>query len=69
MKTIGQAMREAREDIGYNMSQLEKLSGVPRSLISGYERGKYLPGLEKLIALADALETSIDDYIGHEVKE
>ena len=69
MKTIGQAMREAREDIGYNTCQLEELSGVSRSLICAYERGKCLPGLEKLIALADALETSIDDYIGHEVKE
>jgi transcriptional regulator with XRE-family HTH domain len=45
------------------------MSGVPISTISSYETGRMIPGIHNLVALADALETSIDDYIGHEVRE
>ena len=68
MKTIAQAMRETREDIGLSQKQLSALSGIAISTISSYESGVALPGVLNLMALADALETSIDDYIGHEVK-
>ena len=64
---IGQAMRETREDFGLTLAQLAQMSGVPVSTISSYEIGKMVPGVHNLIALADALETSIDDYIGHRI--
>lgn len=67
--SIGRAMRETREDFGLTLCQLSKMSGVPISTISSYEAGKMIPGIHNLVALADALETSIDDYIGHEVRE
>ena len=64
---IGQAMRETREDFGLTLTQLSEMSGVPISTICSYEIGRMIPGVHNLIALADALETSIDDYIGHRI--
>ena len=66
--TIGEYMRQAREDIGLTRPQLAKLSGVSENAIGLYERGEALPGILALVKLADAMEISIDDYIGHEVK-
>lgn len=67
MIDIGQAMRETREDMGLSIYQLEILSGVDHSLIQRYETGKVLPGIQKLILLANALDTPIDDYIGRRI--
>ena len=66
--TIGEYMRQAREDIGLSRPQLAGLSGVSENAIGTYERGESHPGVLALIALADAMEISIDDYIGHDVK-
>lgn len=68
MKTIGDYMREARTEAGYSESQLANLAGVPQASIRGYEADKVFPGILNLIALADALNMSIDDYIGHRIK-
>ena len=67
MQTISKAMRETREDFGLSQEQLSEISGVAVSTISAYETGKVLPGILNLVSLADALDTSIDDYIGHRI--
>lgn len=44
--------------------QLEELSGVSRCQISLYERSDRLPTLQSAIALADALDVSLDWLAG-----
>lgn len=67
MKTIGEYMREAREDAEMSVDDLSDLSGVSYRSIQSYEYGHAYPGIKNLIKLADALKMSIDDYIGHRI--
>ena len=67
MKTVGEYMREAREAAGLTQRQLACRSGISLRMIWAYESDKSFPGALSLIDLADALEISIDDYIGHRV--
>jgi transcriptional regulator with XRE-family HTH domain len=68
MIPIHEAMRKAREAKGLTCCKLAKISGVDKCGLSKYEKGENAPGLFNLIALADALGISIDEYVGHEVK-
>lgn len=67
--TIGEAMRAAREKAGLTRNKFAKKSGVAVSCISVYERDEFEPKISRVEILADALGISIDEYIGHEVKE
>ena len=60
----GKAMRKYREDIGMSIWTLGQMSGVHPNTISNYELGNYGPSLANIVALADALDISIDKYIG-----
>lgn len=64
---ISYHMRLTRMDIGMSREELEERSGVSCRTIQSYETGKSFPGILNLIALADALGVSIDDYIGHRI--
>jgi transcriptional regulator with XRE-family HTH domain len=68
VKTIGDYMQEARTEAGYTRHQLADLAGIPLGSLRSYEAGAAFPGILNLIALADALNMSIDDYIGHRIK-
>ena len=59
MATIGENLKELR--LKYNMTQiaLSKLSGVPRSCISAYERNKMEPKTDYLSHLAYTLKVSV----------
>ena len=46
-----------RMQLGYTLRQLERLSGVPRSSLSRYERGESLPAGARLDRIARALRT------------
>ena len=61
---IGAAMRKHRESVGMTIWSLGQMSGVHPNTISNYELGKYGPSLINIVALADALDISIDKYIG-----
>ena len=67
MTEIGYAMRSARMELGWDRERLAEKSGVPKRTIQSYETGGSTPGLLNLIALADTLGISIDDYIGHKI--
>lgn len=69
MILIHEAMRKAREVKGITRYKLARKAGVdPRSL-QVYEAGESYPKLFNLIALADALGISLDEYVGHEIKK
>lgn len=69
MLTIGQAMKKARLSAGVSRRVLAEAAGIhPQSLVE-YELDRHAPGVFALVSLADALGLTIDEYIGHEVKE
>lgn len=63
---IADRLRLARFGRGLTQGELSKLSGVHKNSIQVYEIGKALPGAKNLIALADALEVSLDWLCGRE---
>lgn len=63
--TVGEAMKKARQITGLSIKQLSEISGVLAQLIGRYERDIVKPRIDTVEMLADALEISIDEYIGH----
>ena len=64
---IGKRVRELRMEKGLSQQELGIAIGVTKVSICGYENGTRLPNLEKLIKLADILETTTDYLLGREV--
>lgn len=67
--TIGESMRAARERAGLTCRQLSERSGVHAVTIGTQERDEHVPTLLNVIDLADSLGITIDEYIGHSVRE
>lgn len=66
----GESMRRMRIRAGLSIGALSRVSGVSRETISALERSVNRSGTIYTISrLADALEISIDEYVGHEVTE
>lgn len=68
MKTTGQTMAYWRRDRGMSRLDLAEASGVSTSSIAAYEADAGMPNLNNAIALANALELSLDVYIGRRTK-
>ena len=54
-------IRKLRKSAGLTQAQLAEKVGVSQATVSEWERGDYLPGAQKLPALADALGCTISD--------
>ena len=67
-KSIGAAMREKREELGWSLSQVSSKSGLHKNTIAGYEKDEPQPGLFNLVVLADTLGVGLDEYIGRQAK-
>ena len=67
--TIGEAIRRARKKRGIKSGELAKLTGYHPTVVSTWENDRVVPKLTTVIDIADALGMSIDELIGHEVKE
>lgn len=59
-----EALKALRKAKGLTASQLGEMVGVSGSAISQYETGKKNPSYPVLLALADALETTVDRLSG-----
>lgn len=60
--TLGQLIRERREELGLSQSRLASRAGISTAQISRLESGERAdPGFEAIVRLADALDTSLDD--------
>lgn len=55
---------KARKEKGYNQEELAERIGVSRQAVSKWETGDAQPALAQLIALADALDISLDVLCG-----
>jgi transcriptional regulator with XRE-family HTH domain len=58
MEKIGQAIRSARKSAGLNQSELAKKMDVTQTAITHWENGVHTPTLQKVVDLAEALDTS-----------
>ena len=50
---------EARRRAGISQAELARRSGVPRSVVNAYERGRREPGVDALERLLDAVGCSL----------
>lgn len=55
--SIGQRIRERREELGLSQAELARRLGVTQSTVGNYEAGISSPNGEKLLRLFDCLET------------
>lgn len=65
---IGKRLKELRNQKGLSQQDLGDAIGVTKVSICGYENGTRLPNLEKLVSLAEELETTTDYLLGREIK-
>lgn len=65
---IGKRLKELRIQKGLSQQDLGDAIGVTKVSICGYENGTRLPNLEKLVSLAEELETTTDYLLGREIK-
>lgn len=63
--TIGEAARKARVGKGFSIQELSDLSGVTLNSIYRLENDRNTPLISTVELLADALQMSIDEYVGH----
>lgn len=69
MMQIGERMKAYRKMRGLSIQKLAELSGVSGDNIYNYESGKHIPGIMKVLELADAYDISIDEYLGRRTKQ
>ncbi|MGN6373767.1 MAG: helix-turn-helix domain-containing protein [Solirubrobacteraceae bacterium] len=55
-RTFGQTLRDTRRQAQVSQDDLAQRSGVDRSAISNYERGRREPNLRTIVKLARALD-------------
>lgn len=53
-----------RKNLGFTQEDLAEMTGSSQNQIWMYESGKRMPSLEKLIQLAEVLQTSTDWLLG-----
>ena len=66
--TRGEAMRKARLSRGMRLRDLAFVAGAAYETIRRAETDIGNPSIEIVEACADALEMTIDEYVGHEVR-
>ena len=61
---IGSLLRSAREAKGIRQNALARELSIAAQTLSAYENGSKLPTLDNLMALAEALDLSVDALLG-----
>ena len=65
---IGNSIRKIRKSKRITIQQLADKSGYTRNQIHRIETNKQTPKITTVIAIADALEVSIDELVGRKFK-
>lgn len=60
MRTIGQNIHYYRKKRGYSQEKLAEMADINDKLIGFYETGKRIPPVINLVAIAEALEVTMD---------
>jgi transcriptional regulator with XRE-family HTH domain len=61
--TLGEKIKQLRQEKGYTQTFLEKRSGVNSKLLSKYENGRIIPTADTLRKIAEGLDISADYLI------
>lgn len=64
MRTIGQNIRYYRKLRGYSQEKLAEMADINDKLVGFYETGKRIPPVINLVAIAEALEVTMDQLCG-----
>ena len=56
-------IRRLRRGAGLTQQKLAAIAGVPRATLASMEQGKGNPGLDNVIAVAEALNTALEDLL------
>ena len=62
-KLIGQNIKQLRKKKGLLHEDLANLVGLKVGTISKYEQGDRTPGINQMIAIAEALDCSVNDFL------
>ncbi len=60
-RTLGANLRTRRHELGYTLADVSEQSGISVSHLSEVERGLKFPGADTLAALADVLQSPVED--------
>lgn len=60
-RSFGERLKEIREKKKITQAELAKKTGIKQSAISSYENDKYMPNIENLRAICNALSVSAAD--------
>lgn len=69
MATIGQSIRQHRKKAKLTIKELAEKTGYCYNHIQGIEKDEHTPKITTVIDIADLLGVSIDELVGHEVKD
>ena len=64
MKTIGEILKNTREDLDHTQIDVMKRTGINNKTLSGYENGVSEPDLATLVALLNLYNLSADEVLG-----
>lgn len=67
--TFADNIRHARSKLGLSQEELAEKVGVSRTTVTQWERGDYLPKLERMAKLSEALETTPGVLLSYELGE
>jgi transcriptional regulator with XRE-family HTH domain len=61
-ETVGKNLRRMREDAGLSRPALARMAGVSESLVVNAENGTQAPALVALVAIAEVIDCTLDDF-------
>lgn len=70
LEILGKRIKKRRCEKGFSQAHLAEMAGLEPSYVSIIEKGKKQIGLDKLVTVANALGTTLDDLlIGNQVSD
>lgn len=67
-KAIGKRIKQLRTEKGYTQQQFSEIIDTSPTYLSDLERGVSFPGVDKLVAIINALECSADELFADVLK-
>lgn len=64
MKTIGEFLKEKREQTGLSLRQASRLSGVSHTHIRDIENGSSMPSFEMVMGFLETYRIEIEEFLG-----
>ncbi len=62
--TFGIRLKSCRKGMGLTQMKFSQIVGISQPNLSAYESGRFMPSVDKLVRIADALGVSVDYLLG-----